>query len=48
MDKVELQNKEWTDKITKKILKDVFQEDFPRGTHAPIFECHMDRTCFVP
>ena len=32
----------------ERILEDVFDLEFPLGTNAPIFTCHMDANCQIP
>jgi hypothetical protein len=34
--------------INKGLVRDIFESEFPIGTSAPIFDCHLGRTCRVP
>lgn len=48
MDKLELQNEQLYNNVSRTILKDAFADEFPIGTNAPIFECHIGQNCKIP
>jgi len=29
-------------------LKDIFAEEYPIGTNAPLFDCHLGQICKIP
>jgi hypothetical protein len=48
MDKLEIQNQGLYEKVNNGIVKDIFAEEYPIGTNAPIFDCHLGKACKIP
>ena len=48
MDKLEMLNEELYSYMNNEILRDIFDNEFPLGTNAPLFTCHLDSNCVIP
>jgi hypothetical protein len=42
MDTLESKNQELFEYVNDKILRDIYEDEFPLGTSAPLFTCYLN------